>query len=221
MADVQALTADETLSAGDSGPQVEEAQRRLWHLGHYQGGIDGYYGDATATAVERFRQEAGVLEDGDLGALTWERLEFDAEAAGYDKYADYSAEPAGDAAGSAGDDTEDQADAGNRHWDGARWLEWDGSAWVPMDDAAADAGQPEQAEQLSGQVGQLSEDGQWRWDGTTWVAAEPAEAAAELAEEPIVAAADGEPEAAPWAREVMDEIDSPDTEAAPVPSVTA
>lgn len=68
-----------------TGPRVEEAQRRLWHLGLYLGRIDGYYGDATATAVEQFRQSAGVLEDGGLDARTWERLEFDAEAAGYDK----------------------------------------------------------------------------------------------------------------------------------------
>jgi hypothetical protein len=59
-----------TLAPGDSGAQVRALQRALGALGYGPGKIDGAYGPATTSALERFQKASGLTEDGILGPKT-------------------------------------------------------------------------------------------------------------------------------------------------------
>ena len=57
----------QTIKFGDQGAAVEDVQRRLVTVGFLQeGAIDGVYGDVTAAAVRRFREESGIEPGSDL-----------------------------------------------------------------------------------------------------------------------------------------------------------
>lgn len=61
---------------GDTGPAVEDIQKRLRTLGYDLGraGIDGIFAGATAAAVESFQRTSGLSEDGLVGEQTWSAL---------------------------------------------------------------------------------------------------------------------------------------------------
>jgi hypothetical protein len=59
-----------TLKPGDQGTQVKVLQRALAHLGYAVGKIDGSYGPATKTAVQRFQTAAKLTADGIFGTAT-------------------------------------------------------------------------------------------------------------------------------------------------------
>ncbi len=52
------------------GDDVAELQQRLGALGFDAGRVDGIFGDATAAAVSEFQRNAGLPDDGILGAAT-------------------------------------------------------------------------------------------------------------------------------------------------------
>ena len=52
------------------GDDVAELQRRLSALGFDPGGVDGIFGDRTATALAEFQQNVGLTVDGICGRLT-------------------------------------------------------------------------------------------------------------------------------------------------------
>lgn len=62
------------LRRGDSGAEVRYLQRLLTDHG-YPVAVDGEFGDATEDAVTRFQCAAGLDPDGEVGPLTWEKLE--------------------------------------------------------------------------------------------------------------------------------------------------
>ncbi|MBR5345093.1 MAG: peptidoglycan-binding protein [Clostridia bacterium] len=59
-----AATIGETLYQGESGDGVRAMQRRLKELGYLTGNVDGSYGPATASALERFQASHGHKVDG-------------------------------------------------------------------------------------------------------------------------------------------------------------
>ncbi|MGP1386180.1 MAG: peptidoglycan-binding domain-containing protein [Thainema sp.] len=63
-----------TLRLGASGPAVERLQERLQSLGHYQGAIDGIFGERTQEAVRAAQQSNQLSVDGVVGPATWEVL---------------------------------------------------------------------------------------------------------------------------------------------------
>jgi peptidoglycan hydrolase-like protein with peptidoglycan-binding domain len=63
-----------TLKVGSQGERVSELQAALKLLGFYSGAVDGIYNDNTASAVSRFKQAAGLSQDGIVDASTWQRL---------------------------------------------------------------------------------------------------------------------------------------------------
>ncbi len=152
MAIVEPLTAGESLAAGDEGEQVGELQRRLWHLGYYQGDIDQRYGDATEAAMREFQRASSQVDDGRAGVETWETLEREAQFAGYDPWV-----------------THDQAESDQSpepdHLSEDGVWRWDGAEWKATDDAGGRTAAVGTAE-----PDHLSEDGAWRWDGTRWEA---------------------------------------------------
>ncbi|MBF1989211.1 peptidoglycan-binding domain-containing protein [Fischerella thermalis] len=62
------------LQLGSQGQPVSELQAALKLLGYYTGAVDGNYNQATATAVSRFQQAAGLNPNGIVDAITWQRL---------------------------------------------------------------------------------------------------------------------------------------------------
>ena len=56
------------------GDDVAELQRRLCALGFDTGRVDGIFGDATQAAVAEFQRNAGLPDDGAVGAVTLEAL---------------------------------------------------------------------------------------------------------------------------------------------------
>lgn len=64
----------ETLRNGDSGPEVEQLQTRLKYYGYLEGTVDGQYGPATADAVKKFQEYAGLAVDGRAGNETLRML---------------------------------------------------------------------------------------------------------------------------------------------------
>ena len=62
------------LKNGSSGLEVRKLQGRLAELGYYAGGVDGLYGDSTASAVKAFQRNNGLSADGQAGAQTQTKL---------------------------------------------------------------------------------------------------------------------------------------------------
>ncbi|MGN0774106.1 MAG: peptidoglycan-binding protein [Candidatus Ventricola sp.] len=74
---VSASSADEEyllLKLGTSGVEVRKLQARLAELGYYAGGVDGVYGETTASAVKAFQRANGLSGDGQAGAQTQSKL---------------------------------------------------------------------------------------------------------------------------------------------------
>lgn len=59
-----------TLTAGDSGQDVQNVQSRLKQWGYYSGDVDGVYGQGTVDAVVLFQQRNGITPDGVVGTDT-------------------------------------------------------------------------------------------------------------------------------------------------------
>ena len=62
------------LKNGDINGQVQVLQRKLSELGYFSGGIDGVFGDATQSAVERFQMVNGLEVTGVADGMTLMRL---------------------------------------------------------------------------------------------------------------------------------------------------
>ncbi len=62
------------LRLGASGPAVERLQERLRSLGHYQGAVDGVFGERTQEAVRAAQQRNQLTVDGVVGPATWDAL---------------------------------------------------------------------------------------------------------------------------------------------------
>lgn len=62
------------LDLGSAGSAVKDVQAMLALMGYYTGAVDGIYEQATAVAVREFQTDAGLVEDGVVGPLTWQRL---------------------------------------------------------------------------------------------------------------------------------------------------
>ncbi|MBD2777581.1 peptidoglycan-binding protein [Iningainema sp. BLCCT55] len=62
------------LKAGSKGESVSELQAALKLLGFYKGTVDGFYNNATASAVSQFKQSIGLKPDGIVDASTWQGL---------------------------------------------------------------------------------------------------------------------------------------------------
>lgn len=64
-----------SLSVGDSGTDVKNAQKRLIELNYLKSGNDsGYYGDLTAAAVKEFQRKNHLTADGILNTYTLKKL---------------------------------------------------------------------------------------------------------------------------------------------------
>lgn len=59
---------------GDKGDDVKALQKALNHLGFNAGAEDGEIGDQTEGAVKAFQFNQGLLIDGEVGPITWEKL---------------------------------------------------------------------------------------------------------------------------------------------------
>ena len=55
---------------GSTGAEVKTVQQKLKNWGYYSGKVDGIYGSATKTAVERFQRKNGLTADGIAGPKT-------------------------------------------------------------------------------------------------------------------------------------------------------
>ena len=64
-----------TIQSGDVGSAVRSLQRDLKTLGYYTGNIDGEFGNATKTAVEKFQRAQGLTVDGKAGDITLDAIE--------------------------------------------------------------------------------------------------------------------------------------------------
>lgn len=62
------------LKQGTSGVEVRKLQGRLAELGYYAGGVDGIYGETTASAVKAFQRANGLTADGIAGKGTQSKL---------------------------------------------------------------------------------------------------------------------------------------------------
>ena len=62
------------LKQGTSGVEVRKLQGRLAELGYYAGGVDGIYGETTASAVKAFQRANGLSGDGQAGVQTQSKL---------------------------------------------------------------------------------------------------------------------------------------------------
>lgn len=73
----QRLLAQQTvtvLEQGSTGSAVKELQAMLALMGYYSGAVDGLYEQATIQAVRQFQTDAGLVADGIVGPMTWQRL---------------------------------------------------------------------------------------------------------------------------------------------------
>jgi hypothetical protein len=68
---------DHLLFQGARGADVITLQMRLRDRGHSPGEIDGQFGPKTRGAVLSFQREAGVVQDGVVGPVTWGKLWLD------------------------------------------------------------------------------------------------------------------------------------------------
>jgi hypothetical protein len=60
----------QALKSGDSGVQVKRLQQALAAVGYSPGKVDGHYGPATKTALEKFQKAKKLTVDGILGPKT-------------------------------------------------------------------------------------------------------------------------------------------------------
>ena len=64
-----------TIRPGDKGAAVEDVQRRLVTTGFLQeGAIDGVFGEATTSAVRKFREQSGIESGDEVDERTWSAL---------------------------------------------------------------------------------------------------------------------------------------------------
>ena len=64
-----------TIRTGDTGAAVEDVQQRLVTVGYLQeGAIDGVFGDMTAAAVRRFREDSDLDSGDEVDEKTWSAL---------------------------------------------------------------------------------------------------------------------------------------------------
>ena len=63
-----------TLQKGSKGDDVKKLQQRLKDLNYLSGGVDGDYGNGTASAVSAFQKEAGLSETGIADEATQKAL---------------------------------------------------------------------------------------------------------------------------------------------------
>ena len=63
-----------TLEKGSKGEEVKKLQQRLKDLNYLSGGIDGSYGNGTASAISLFQQEAGLTANGIADSETQKAL---------------------------------------------------------------------------------------------------------------------------------------------------
>lgn len=64
----------EVLRYGSNGPIIEFLQNILQKLGFYNGKIDGIFGSNTKNAVIEFQKNMNLVQDGIVGARTWNAL---------------------------------------------------------------------------------------------------------------------------------------------------
>ncbi|MBD0336120.1 MAG: peptidoglycan-binding protein [Cyanobacteria bacterium Co-bin13] len=62
------------LRPGSRGPTVLKLQQHLERLGYYTSPVDGLYSAATAAAVRDFQRQHDQVDDGVVGADTWQAL---------------------------------------------------------------------------------------------------------------------------------------------------
>lgn len=62
------------LQIGMHGLSIQIVQAMLWLLGFDPAGIDGIFGERTATAVVRFQNARAIAKDGVVGPVTWAQL---------------------------------------------------------------------------------------------------------------------------------------------------
>lgn len=76
LGDISNLLAqgNNTLGPGSTGSAVKDIQSMLALMGYYVGPVDGTYEQMTAEAVRQFQTDAGLVADGVVGPLTWQRL---------------------------------------------------------------------------------------------------------------------------------------------------
>lgn len=71
MADYYGVESVYALSKlGSSGEEVKKVQKKLKELGHYNGNVDGIYGNGTKSAVTKFQKSVGISSDGICGPKT-------------------------------------------------------------------------------------------------------------------------------------------------------
>jgi peptidoglycan hydrolase-like protein with peptidoglycan-binding domain len=63
-----------TLRFGDGGAVVSELQGMLSLLGYYPNPVDGRFDENTEAAVQAFQTDVGLIADGIVGPVTWQRL---------------------------------------------------------------------------------------------------------------------------------------------------
>lgn len=59
-----------TLEQGMMGEPVKKLQQALKNAGYFKGTCDGYYGEATVTAVKNYQRAKGLVQDGKAGPAT-------------------------------------------------------------------------------------------------------------------------------------------------------
>lgn len=62
------------LRRGMQGPAVTQLQERLKTLGFLPGSVDGFFGEATQSAVTAFQEQSNIVPDGVVGPATWSAL---------------------------------------------------------------------------------------------------------------------------------------------------
>lgn len=157
MSNVQPLSQGESLAVGDQSDQVEELQRKLQHIGYYQGQVDGYYGETLEAAVREFQRASGHEEDGRAGAEMWHEVEHQAASSGYgaQEYTEQSAETAETAAIQVGQLSED----GAWQWNGTEWVAAGGDAQAPEVHTSPGGGEDSGHAEGNGQAGEGAEQG--------------------------------------------------------------
>ncbi len=69
-----------TLKKGSSGALVKQVQQKLKNWGYLSGKVDGIFGNATKTAVQKFQRKNKLTADGIVGKKTFEALGINANS---------------------------------------------------------------------------------------------------------------------------------------------